>query len=174
MRVFMNYRRSDTVAFVRGLHRELEHALGHGQVLVDIESIPLGAAVDRYIRWQLTQCSVVLAIVGRTWMPERLREAGDFVRLELELALDSGLHVLPVLVDGARMPQATSLPARIRGLADRNGIELNTGSRDYGKQVQALVTHIREVERLRRRRSTLHQGVIAAMGPLGILVQRFL
>jgi hypothetical protein len=58
---------------------------------------------------------------GRT----RLDNPGDFVRLEIEAALTRGVRVIPVLVDGARMPRPDQLPASLALLARRQAIELS-------------------------------------------------
>jgi hypothetical protein len=52
-------------------------------------------------------------------------DPGDFVRLEIEAALTRGVRVIPVLVDGARMPRPDQLPAGLAPLARRQAIELS-------------------------------------------------
>ncbi|HEU4702004.1 MAG TPA: hypothetical protein VFS37_05930, partial [Conexibacter sp.] len=50
----------------------------------------------------------------------------DFVRLEVETALRAAdVTVIPVLVEGARMPAPEELPPELRPLARRNAIELS-------------------------------------------------
>jgi hypothetical protein len=51
----------------------------------------------------------------------RLDDPNDVVRLEVEAALQSGMSVIPVLVQGATMPSAADLPDTLRPLASRNG-----------------------------------------------------
>jgi hypothetical protein len=59
---------------------------------------------------------VLIAIIGPNWLgtqddgPRRLDDPDDWVRLEVEAAISRGIRVIPVLVDGARMPVETELP----------------------------------------------------------------
>lgn len=56
----------------------------------------------------------------------RVDHADDFVRMEVAAGLRrSELRVIPVLIQGARMPAPTSLPEELRDLARRNAIELS-------------------------------------------------
>jgi hypothetical protein len=55
----------------------------------------------------------------------RLDDPGDFVRLEIEVALARGVRVIPVLVDGARVPRRDQLPASLATLAARQAAELS-------------------------------------------------
>jgi hypothetical protein len=66
-------------------------------------------------------CAVPVALIGRQWLTladqegqRRLDNAGDYVRFEVHRALERGVRVIPVLVDGAKPPRAdgTRLPCR--------------------------------------------------------------
>ena len=66
----------------------------------------------------------MLALIGSRWLTvtgadgqRRRDDPDDYVAMELRLALESGLPVIPVLVHGARMPPADQLPEAIRALA---------------------------------------------------------
>ena len=60
----------------------------------------------------------------------RLKEPGDYVRAEVSAALQRAVLVLPVLVDGARMPQPDQLPDEIRAITSRNALPLRHESFD--------------------------------------------
>ena len=55
----------------------------------------------------------------------RLDDRDDFVRLEIEAALARNVRVIPVLVDGARMPRLEELPPSMGGLVRRQALELS-------------------------------------------------
>ena len=55
----------------------------------------------------------------------RLEQNGDFVRQEIETALRAGVPVVPVLVEGAKMPARNELPKSIAELWRINAIELS-------------------------------------------------
>jgi len=87
---------------------------------MDVHSLVPGQRFDKELNRALDKCSVFVAVVGPKWM-EMLakREAGgehDYVRQELATALKRDMVVIPVLVEGARLPAATSLPADIKDL----------------------------------------------------------
>jgi hypothetical protein len=64
----------------------------------------------------------------------------DFVRLEIEAALKRKIPVIPVLVDGAKMPGQSELPESISGLADRQAVELSDArwAHDVGRLLEIL------------------------------------
>jgi hypothetical protein len=49
----------------------------------------------------------------------RLDDSEDVVRVDIQNALDRGLHVVPVLVGGASMPGEHELPGSLAQLARR-------------------------------------------------------
>jgi hypothetical protein len=98
---------------------------------MDVDSIALGRDFRNVLRERLTSCDLVLVLISRDWANvkdergrTRLEDPGDFVRLEIEMALKRDIVVTPVLVQGAQMPTSEQLPAEIRDLAYRNGFEL--------------------------------------------------
>ena len=80
-------------------------------------------------------CDVLLALIGDEWLTvtdehgrRRLDDPDDFARLELEAALARNIRVIPVLVDGARMPRADELPPSLAPLAGRQALQLSPAS----------------------------------------------
>ncbi len=56
-------------------------------------------------------CDVLLALIGDQWLTltdshgrRRLDDPDDFVRLEIEAALERNVRIIPILVDGASPP----------------------------------------------------------------------
>jgi hypothetical protein len=56
----------------------------------------------------------------------RLDDPDDFVRLEIEAALERDVRVIPILVEGARMPRSEELPQSVAALARRQALELTS------------------------------------------------
>src|SRR5262249_18378573 len=54
----------------------------------------------------------------------RLNNPTDFVRVEIESALQRDVRVIPILVDGAQMPKASELPESLQSLATRNAVRI--------------------------------------------------
>jgi hypothetical protein len=131
--VFISYRRTDCQAQANGVYDGLNHRLKATTLFMDIDSIPPGVDFEHHIRDEISRCDVVLVMIGDNWLDRRpgtrrrrIDEADDFVRLEIENALaTSTVRVIPVLVEGARMPVSAQLPESIRQLARLNAIELS-------------------------------------------------
>ena len=111
--VFISYRRQDAAYPAGWLFDRLTGHLGEGHVFKDVDSIRLGDDFVDKITAAVGTCAVLLAVIGPRWLTasgeeggRRLDDPADFVRLEIEAALTRGVRVIPVLVDGARMPIA--------------------------------------------------------------------
>ena len=83
-------------------------------------------------------CDVLLALIGDQWLTttdangqRRIDDPDDFVRLEIQAALTRNVLIIPILVDGAKMPRAEDLPAGLAGLARRQALELSPNRFEY-------------------------------------------
>lgn len=94
--VFISYRRSDSESFAPQIHDFLAREIGDRTAFMDVDSIPYGEDFREYLRGALTTCEVVLAVIGLEWA-ERLNDPADFVRVELEAALERGLPILSLI-----------------------------------------------------------------------------
>jgi hypothetical protein len=71
---------------------------------------------------------VLLAVIGKNWNPltdsgqRRLSDPNDHLGIEIETALKRKIPVIPVLVDGVKMPAAHELPQALAGLVYYNGV----------------------------------------------------
>lgn len=105
---------------------------GDRNVFMDVDLQPGVDFVER-ITAAVSACHVLLVVVG----PDRARAApgaarpriadpDDFVRLEVATALRrTDVTVIPVLVEGAAMPEPEELPEDLRALTRRNALELS-------------------------------------------------
>ena len=91
-----------------------------------------------------------LAVIGRDWMKSkvrkgksRLEDPGDFVRIEIESALKRRIPVIPLLVQGAKIPEAARLPVSIQDLSFRNGIVVRPDP-DFHKDMDRLIAHLKQ------------------------------
>jgi hypothetical protein len=157
-RIFISYRRDDSRGYAGRLQGDLSRRYSDEHVFRDVE-IPPGADFGEYITGLVDKCNVVLAIIGPGWLDARDREgerridkADDWVRLEIERALArDGVEVIPVLVDGARLPPREELPESLLALRRRNAFELSDRRWDY--DVAQLGQHL---DRVLRGTSALH------------------
>lgn len=128
-KIFISYRRSDSAAMCGRIYDRLVARFGRKAVFKDVDSIPAGVNFAQHLRDVLRQCDVELVIIGRYWLDgaeatgrTRLENPGDFVRLEVEEGLTSGMLVLPLLVDGAQMPAPEQLPPSLHELPLLNAL----------------------------------------------------
>ncbi|MDQ3157134.1 MAG: TIR domain-containing protein [Actinomycetota bacterium] len=131
-RIFISYRRQDSAYPAGWLYDRLAERFGPKQVFKDIDSIELGDDFIDVITDAVGSCDVLLALIGRKWLrisgPGRVRrldEPNDFVRLEIEAALERKVMLIPILVDGATMPRSEELPPSISTLVRRHALELS-------------------------------------------------
>ncbi len=149
-RIFISYRRSDSVPTVGRLFDRLIQRYGDASVVWDQDSFLPGQDFRREIARHLENSDVVLATIGPRWMGaashngNRLYDDDDFVRAEIEASFGLGIPVIPVLVQGATMPGPEQLPETIRDLSFLSAIELQEGRLfDHGYR-----TLIDEIDRL--------------------------
>ncbi len=146
--IFISYRREDSQHVTGRLYDRLKARFG-GNVMLDIDSLPLGLDFREHINRSLQDCKCVLAVIGDDWLDirykdgplqgsRRIDDPADFVRVEIQVALDRGIPVIPVLVGSASMPATDKLPAALQTLAFRNGMELRSG-RDFDGQIDRLI-----------------------------------
>lgn len=149
-KIFINYRRMEDSGATAGRLREhLAHAFGRNQVFMDIDDIPVGIDFKAHLKSQLAECAVVLVVIGSKWLrakdkagQRRLDQPEDYVANEIAAALDRQIPVIPVLIDGVRIPDARDLPDLLKPLADRQAVEVRNVS--FGRDVDALIAKMHE------------------------------
>ena len=145
LKVFISYRRSDAQTESQSIYREISREFGPENVFYDVDSIPLGVNFKTYLENAVTECGLMLVIIGKSWIDarddegaRRLEDPTDFVRIEVESALKQGLRVVPVLVNGAQMPKPGLLPESMQDLAFQNAAEIVWG-RDLDNHLNRLI-----------------------------------
>jgi TIR domain len=126
-RIFINYRRGDTSSNASRLCEWLGERYGEEQVFMDVDAIEPGLDWARAIENAVGSADLVLAMIGNDWVAElkrRSAEEDDFMRYELETALNRDIRVIPVLVQGAKMPKTAELPESLSSLTRRQAFEI--------------------------------------------------
>ena len=145
MKVFISYRREDSAGHAGRLHDSLQSHFGADNVFMDLSDIDSGTNFGDAIQTAITTSDVVLAVIGTQWLTcssagkRRLDMPNDFVRTEIGMALQHGVPVIPVLVQGASVPLAPSLPEPIKRLASHDAHDLSDErwSYDVGRLIEA-------------------------------------
>jgi hypothetical protein len=99
-------------------------------------NIPLGIDFWDHIKSVLSECAVVLVVIGPKWIDEmrarrprwyKLGKEEDFVTMEIRAAAGLKLPIVPVLFDGASMPSAKELLPDIAFLPNLNASLIGHG-----------------------------------------------
>ncbi|MEL6780508.1 MAG: hypothetical protein AAFO06_25055, partial [Cyanobacteria bacterium J06597_16] len=94
---------------------------------------------------------VLLAVIGPTWLDElqfrQNKPETDWVHSELKIAFAFGITVIPVLVGGAEMPKAESLPVHLQALVTLNAAQVRSG-RDFQTDMARLIERLEEIVEL--------------------------
>lgn len=130
LRVFISYRRDDSIVHARLIYAELSQRLGSDAVFMDIEDIPYGGDFKQAIDSRLNDSAIVIAVIGPRWSELLRQRAGsdDYVHYELARALALGKRLLPVLVGKATPPAAADLPSDLQSLRRLNQLTLDDRS----------------------------------------------
>jgi hypothetical protein len=147
-KVFISYRREDSRYQARMIHSAFCKAIPKDHVFMDIDSIPPGANFRKILKNWVGQCEILLALIGPGWLEarnsqnqqRRLDNKSDFVRIEIGEALARGIPVVPVLLDGAPIPDVDLLPDDLKELVDRQAefVEYRTFDADVERLIRKL------------------------------------
>jgi hypothetical protein len=155
-KLFICYRRDDSAGYAGRLYDRLESEFGSDHLVMDVDSIPLGANFAKVLDDEVAKCDLLLAIIGPGWLEardeegkRRLENPQDFVRIEIGTALKRGIPVIPVLLEGTRIPKADQLPDDLKELALRNGLNVRHASfsEDMERLIRGLKREARGIER---------------------------
>jgi regulator of protease activity HflC (stomatin/prohibitin superfamily) len=146
-KIFLCYRREDTQWVARSIYENLSAKYGPKQVFRDIDSTPAGIRFSTWLEARIGQCDLMIVLIGDAWSSakdqagrRRLELPNDWVRQEIEASLRRRIPILPVCVQGARMPSEDELPSSIADLAGFQSTEI-ADSRwqfDIGRLLQAV------------------------------------
>ena len=116
---------------------------------MDVDHIPAGVDFVEHLNSIVAACKVFLVVIGPNWLnakdeagQRRLEKPDDWVAVEIEGALVRKIRVIPVLVDGADMPKPSELPASLKPLARRQGVEVR--HKHFGRDADALIEKVRD------------------------------
>lgn len=138
------------------MYDRLVAEFGRGNVFKDVDDIPLGLDFAEHLDKAVSQCQVVIVVIGKTWTTvvdengnRRLDSQDDFVRIEVESALKRGIPVIPVLLEGVSMPNRAQLPKSLHPLVRRNSTQVGYDPRfhtDMDRLIKGLKALMRVAE----------------------------
>ena len=131
-KIFISYRRDDSAGHAGRLFDRLKDHFGTEQIFIDIDTIKPGLDFVEAVQQAVSACDGLIAIIGKEWLEvadatgqRRLDNPADMVRVEIATALERGIRVIPVLVQGAQTPADQDLPDPLKKLARQNALELS-------------------------------------------------
>ncbi|MBZ0300673.1 MAG: toll/interleukin-1 receptor domain-containing protein, partial [Anaerolineae bacterium] len=151
MNIFLSYRREDSRPFTERIYDRLVESFGVDHVFKDVDRIRPGTSFAEVLESELDRSDVMLVIIGKQWatitakdtQQPRLNNPDDWVRLEVERGLSrEDVRVIPVLVDGARLPARDDLPSSLHDLLGRQIAEVRYDPdfhRDMDRLIEALL-----------------------------------
>jgi hypothetical protein len=136
-RIFINYRRDDTSTNASRLYEWLAERYGEDQVFMDVDAIEPGMRWREAIDRAVGSSTLVLALIGARWLADldqRAGDEGDFMRYELETALRRDVRIIPILVEGAKMPRSEELPDSLATLTEFQAFEVRNERFRFDKE----------------------------------------
>lgn len=144
-KIFISYRRSDSADVTGRIYDRLIEQFGRFAIFKDVHSIPPGIDFREHLGKAVGKCKIFLVVIGDQWLEikdakgkKRLQDPEDFVRIEVESALNRDIPIIPLLVRGAAMPAETKLPRSLRKLAYRNAIPVRADP-DFHRDMDRLI-----------------------------------
>lgn len=130
-RVYMAYRDRHSGQMARQVELELKKKIEHLQMDSHYGSIPLGQTAPEYFRDRMEFSSAVLVFMDK-WFDEFINsdddrlidDPKDWLRLQIEVALELDIPIIPILVNGADMPMGDELPESVRPITTRQAIRM--------------------------------------------------
>jgi TIR domain len=159
--IFISYRRDDASFPAGRIYDHIVARFPHSQVFMDVDNLEPGVDFVEAIESSVGSCEVLLAVIGQRWLSSadekgrrRLDNPTDFVRLEVATALKRGIRVIPVLVEGAFVPEIDQLPDDLKALVRRNALDIshNRFNSDVARLVKAIEGVLEKAEAERKQR----------------------
>ena len=135
-RILISYRRDDSLDRASSLYQSFVARWGQERVVMDTG--PVAPASAEKIERVLDDCALVVVVIGKSWTSlaglggrsGTLHAADEIPCIEAAAALKRGMRVIPVLVGGARLPEAGELPEDLCGLGQCSAIDLRDSAFD--------------------------------------------
>jgi len=150
---FFSHRQVDTGMTAQALFHSLRERFGTGQLFMDLNSIEAGSEYRERILGQLHKATVVVALMGPTWLTahdedgrRRLDDPNDLLRHELVHALTSGKPLLPVILGrDTKIPRASALPEDLQALPFQQVMRISLDPPEWPNEVRKLAEELRRL-----------------------------
>ena len=147
-KIFISYRRVDSNVITGRIYDRLVKTYGLSSIFKDVDTIPFGEDFRKHIRTHVEQCQILMVVIGPIWLNitdengnRRLDDPDDWVRIEISIALDLDIPVIPLYVMGTAPPPSDQLPSVLESMAHRNGIEIRDDP-DFHTDMERLIKRL--------------------------------
>jgi hypothetical protein len=130
-KIFICYRHAGAPHAAGRLGDNLREQFGEEQVFRDREDMRGGASWRQQVLHAISAQSALVVLIDREWSDpgqavgrRRLDDPTDPIRMEIRDGLADDAVIIPVLLDGAQMPDEAALPADIGALAGIHALPL--------------------------------------------------
>ena len=73
-KIFINYRRDDSIGMAGRLYDRLAHTFGRDKLFMDVDHIPAGTDFVVHLNSQVAECDVLLVVIGLNLAERERRE----------------------------------------------------------------------------------------------------
>jgi hypothetical protein len=172
--VFINYRRQDSSGHAGRLYDDLVDAFGKMSVTMDVDKIQGGEKYFKVIEHAIISADVLLVLIGISWCVvldekgrRRLDDPDDLLKKEILLAFESKKNVIPILIQGAKMPRKADLPAELAALSDLHALEISDSRWSY--DVGRLINRIKELHQSIKRSKKWVSTIVISICVLSVV-----
>lgn len=169
--VFISYRRDDASSEAGRLADAIRIRFGEDSVYIDTSDTRFGEEWPEALRRAVENASVIVAVIGPEWLlardeygRRRVDDPDDWVRREIQLGLEHGKTIVPLLVRHARMMPSRALPPEIDSLSSRQAFEIRAES--WTHDVQLVLRGLEQTLGLQDLGAAPSQGVPDETAPL--------
>lgn len=117
--IFISYRRNGSDAHARVFYEKLKD-IGFS-VFLDFESLFSGGFEDNILT-AIDNCEDFVLLLPKDGL-ERCSNEDDLLRKEIKQAIDGGKNIIPIFINGFKMPEKKDLPEDIAILSEEHGFE---------------------------------------------------
>lgn len=161
--IFMSYRREDSSIMTGRIRSRLVEVFGRKNVYRDVVSIAGGQKFPKHIDKALQLADAEIVVIGPSWLSiadqrgnRRLDNPADFVRHEVEVAIERDIPIIPVMVGGAEMPKREDLPQGLQDLSSYEAMKVGDDP-DFERDTDRLIAVLRQYS---RHRTHAHLGSV--------------
>ena len=149
-RIFISYRRDDTLDVTGRLHADLASNTGAGNVFKDVVSIDSSEPFEQQIFKAISRCKYLVIMIGPRWLEvrdengdRRIDNPEDFVRREIVYAIEQNLKIVPVLVGDTSAPLRKDLPADLHPILDWQFRKLRPDP-DFTRDAERILRQVKQ------------------------------